>query len=224
MKRLEQGFVVAGLLIVGLQYAVVGPWLGIAKGLAMLPLAALAYHATRAVPRPTSARPVLLGVLASLAGDVAIELSFVAGLFCFLLAHLCYLASMGLPRGFPKGNLLLLLPAAAYLGAVLGLIEPKVPPDMLGPVLGYIVVIMALLGRATLRASLPAAGQAEKTLAQGIWLFALSDSLIAMNRWFHPIPLAGVWIMLFYYAGQLLIVRSTFRPTSSHADEQLTAE
>ncbi|MBK9258433.1 MAG: hypothetical protein IPM54_01195 [Polyangiaceae bacterium] len=36
----------------------------------------------------------------------------------------------------------------------------------------------------------------------GALLFVLSDTLIGVNRWVTPIPLAGVWILATYYTGQ----------------------
>lgn len=208
MHRLERLFILLGLVIVGLQYAVEGPVLGAAKGVAILPLVLNAWRATQASEPSSGARAIFLGAVASLIGDVAIEFSFVAGLFSFLVAHLCYLASMGKPRGLPTGNFLALLPACAWLATVTYLIGPQVGAEMQLPVLIYISVIMVLLCRATLQATTPDASASSKVLAVGIWLFALSDSLIAISRWFQPVPLRGVWVMTFYYAGQLLIVRS----------------
>ena len=39
----------------------------------------------------------------------------------------------------------------------------------------------------------------------------LSDSLIAVNRFVTPLPLAGLWVLGSYYAAQLLIVLNALR-------------
>ena len=37
-------------------------------------------------------------------------------------------------------------------------------------------------------------------------IFMLSDALIAVNKFLTPVPLASFWILMTYYAAQLLIV------------------
>ena len=40
----------------------------------------------------------------------------------------------------------------------------------------------------------------------GAILFMISDSLIAINKFLEPLPMAGFWIMITYIAAQYLIV------------------
>jgi len=41
----------------------------------------------------------------------------------------------------------------------------------------------------------------------GSVLFVLSDSMIALDRFFREIPMSGFWIMLTYISAQYMIVR-----------------
>jgi alkylglycerol monooxygenase len=40
----------------------------------------------------------------------------------------------------------------------------------------------------------------------GACVFMVSDSLIAINKFVTPVPLASLWILVTYYAAQMLIV------------------
>jgi uncharacterized membrane protein YhhN len=50
-------------------------------------------------------------------------------------------------------------------------------------------------------------------LLSGAILFVLSDSMLAINQFIQPFPLAGVGIMLTYGLAQLFIVQSISRIT-----------
>ena len=47
---------------------------------------------------------------------------------------------------------------------------------------------------------------AARWVAVGACVFMLSDALIAVNKFLTPVPLVSFWILLTYYAAQLLIV------------------
>jgi len=53
-------------------------------------------------------------------------------------------------------------------------------------------------------------------VALGACIFMASDSLIAVNKFLAPIPLASFWILLTYFAAQLLIVHFA-RPAGTEA-------
>jgi len=44
-------------------------------------------------------------------------------------------------------------------------------------------------------------------VAVGACFFMLSDSLLAINKFVMPLPLAQLWVLATYYAAQVLIVR-----------------
>jgi uncharacterized membrane protein YhhN len=60
--------------------------------------------------------------------------------------------------------------------------------------------------------------RAGKTCIAGAVLFVLSDSLLAINKFHHPFPEAGLLIMLIYIMAQLFIVTGICR---SMADSQI---
>jgi uncharacterized membrane protein YhhN len=144
----------------------------------------------------------------SLAGDIALMLPgdrFVAGLGAFLVAHLCYVA--GFATDLPPAPALLLAAAVVVVAIVplavrvLGALRGAAGRAALaGPVGAYIAVIAAMVTTA-LASGNPAAGA-------GAALFAGSDSLIAWDRFVHPLRWAPVVIMVTYHVGQTVLVFS----------------
>lgn len=153
--------------------------------------------------REREARLVALGLTLSAIGDICLESSpefFLAGLSAFIAAHLGYLAAFlrysrrlaiiaAIPViGFCFGTFLWLQP---YLGA------------MTLPVLGYLVVICAMMWRAwALVADESVARPLAWSAALGASSFGLSDTLVAHNRFIAPVPTFQLLLMLLYWAGQ----------------------
>ncbi len=151
---------------------------------------------------------LLAALTASLAGDVFLMYPgrFIAGLVSFLLAHLFYLALLRQDAGwFPSRRALAItlgLGCAMYAFLWSGLNTP-----LLQLACGIYMVVISLmaaqaLGRATVWRNPAAAG-----VAAGACLFMLSDSLLAINRFVLPLPLAPLWVLGSYYAAQILLVR-----------------
>ncbi|MEO6972159.1 MAG: lysoplasmalogenase family protein [Rhodoferax sp.] len=167
---------------------------------------------------------LLAALAASLAGDVLLMLPgyFIPGLVAFLLAHLCYLVlfklgtaqlqSVGAGTGrevagmrsvwFPSRRALgltLTIGAAiyAYLWHGLG---PALRPAVAAYVLVIALMAAQAIGRATLLRN-----QAAVMVAVGAGFFMLSDTLLAINRFAHPLPLASLWVLSTYYCAQILI-------------------
>jgi len=155
-------------------------------------------------------------LLASMAGDVALMFpgGFLPGLVFFLLAHLMYLLLFSrtvgrravgwLPRRGP------LLWVAAYGLAMGAVLWPHLPVGLRVPVAIYVVVICAMGAQALGRASL-LGDAAARAVAAGAVLFMASDTLLALNRFVAPLPLAPLWVLSTYFAGQLLIARFAAR-------------
>jgi uncharacterized membrane protein YhhN len=163
------------------------------------------------VLRSVSARKnhALLAALAcSMLGDVLLawdgQRLFVFGLGAFLLAHLCYLLAM---RPFAGHRPLLLLPYALFAAGVLTLMWPGLGA-MAVPVLCYISVILSMSYGTW------CSNRRNAWLVGGGLLFISSDCLIGLNRFWQPLPGAGVWIMLSYYAAQYALVRGFLTPKS----------
>ncbi|GAB4411923.1 MAG: hypothetical protein OHK0039_17490 [Bacteroidia bacterium] len=156
-----------------------------------------------------------LGLICSLAGDVLLmfEGYFLGGLVAFLLAHLAYIGAFAteVPTTRLRSVLLrkpwLSLPAVGYAWMLLSLLYPTLITELVWPVTIYSMVLLAMVLAALHRwRRMPDPSFAG--VFGGALLFLLSDSLLAVDRFAQsvlPIPLAGVWIMLTYYAAQYFI-------------------
>jgi sterol desaturase/sphingolipid hydroxylase (fatty acid hydroxylase superfamily)/uncharacterized membrane protein YhhN len=159
---------------------------------------------------------LLLALLASLIGDVLLMLPgnyFIAGLASFLVAHVYYLLLLqrrsSPPVWFPNRWALattLLLGVAMYVylwpglhGAVLA-----------GAVAVYVVLIALMAGQAIGRA-IVLRNRAAKLVALGALCFMLSDSLLAVNRFMQPLPMASLWVLATYYLAQILMARNLLK-------------
>lgn len=170
-------------------------------------LLALALVATR--PRaPGGLRFDALLVVAlafSLLGDVFLMLPgrFIPGLVAFLVAHLCYVALLRLGVGWLPRPLAL----AATLGvgvAVYALLFPGLDPVLKGAVAAYVVVIAVMAAQAIGRAAV-LKDRASIAVAIGAVFFMASDTLLALNRFWQPLPMAQFWVLSTYYVAQILI-------------------
>jgi len=171
-----------------------------------------------AARRALSAGPVtgfdgllLAGLVASLGGDVLLMGPggmFVPGLVCFLLAHLAYIALFRIGVGlFPRpGALAATLLVGAGIYAFLW--HGGLPAALRIPVGAYVVVIACMAAQAIGRAAvLRRTDPSAAWVAVGACFFMLSDSLLAINKFVMPLPLAQLWVLATYYAAQVLIVR-----------------
>ena len=154
---------------------------------------------------------IAFGLVLSLVGDVALifesDRAFLVGLVFFLLAHIVYSIAFTVPNGFHPGDIatggLLLVLAAAivlYLRPGLG--------RMQGPVILYTLIICLMVNRAVSAFF----GDAFSTtqawlLSLGAIFFMLSDIVLAVNRFRHPIQMHRLSLFA-YYLGQLLIALS----------------
>jgi uncharacterized membrane protein YhhN len=155
------------------------------------------------------AAAIAIGLVFSLAGDVLLMLpkkKFLAGLVCFLCAHLGYCSAFliaGAAARFPWP----VVPLAAVGIGMLAFLRPGLPAAMRAPVGGYIAVIVAMAALAANRALLsPSAG--SLAAAAGALLFMLSDGILAADRFRRPFRAAEGLILASYFAAQLLIALS----------------
>jgi alkylglycerol monooxygenase len=161
------------------------------------------------LPSSSSFTHLLLAALAlSLVGDVFLMLPgyFIPGLVAFLLAHLCYIAlfRQGTPWFANRMALAATLTAAAAMYAFL---FPNLDPVLKVAVACYAVVIAIMAAQAIGRATV-LRDPASIGVAVGAVLFMLSDSLLAINKFAMPLPLAQFWVLATYYAAQLLIAHN----------------
>ena len=158
---------------------------------------------------------LLAGLIFSWLGDGLLlfessdPLFFVAGLASFLTTHIFYiiyfLRIRSSTASLLKKQPLLILPVIGYAVALVWLLFPHLGALKI-PVMAYAGVISAML-----ICSLYAYGKINNASGNAYLLgaaaFVLSDSLLAINKFYQPIPYAGVFIMLTYCAAQYLIVR-----------------
>ena len=149
---------------------------------------------------------------ASLVGDGLLMLPgnfFIPGLAAFLVAHLCYLSLLrqGVPflpsRSALLGTLAYGLVMLAVLWSSLG------DPVLKGAVSAYVGVIALMAAQALGRAKVLSdrmGDRAAQLTALGACVFLLSDSLLAVNRFVQPLPLASFWVLGSYYVAQWLLV------------------
>ena len=100
------------------------------------------------------------------------------------------------------------------------LLWPSLPNPVLKlAVAAYVAAISLMTAQAIGRAAV-LGHDASRWTAVGAGVFMLSDSLIAINKFLQPVPLAPLWILASYYAAQLLIVHNVCRTQSASLRHQ----
>lgn len=151
------------------------------------------------------------GLAFCLAGDVLLELGrFVIGVGAFLLGHVAYVTAFAaLSRALRPARL---VPFALYAVAMMVVLFPVLGP-MRVPVAVYTLAITAMMWRASALVGEgdPAARRDAGLVLAGAVAFAVSDSLIALNRFHTPIPFVRWPIIGLYWLGQVGIAVSAAR-------------
>ena len=145
-----------------------------------------------------------IALLFSLLGDIFLmfggNLYFMLGLGSFLLAHVFYIL---LFKNQFKFSLLSVTPFFAATLSYFMFIKKGIDPNLLIPVSVYCLVITLMgifaAGRKTNKYS-------YNLILIGSILFIISDSLIAFNKFYQPLPASSFWVMSTYGLAQFLIV------------------
>jgi uncharacterized membrane protein YhhN len=183
-----------------------------AKPLLMVTL--LLYFVSATKQCPGWRNYVIAALVFSWAGDVFLISSdwFIAGLVSFLIAHIFYIiayqktgAASGVLRPLDIAIFVL------YGGVLVWIIYPGLG-ELLAPVLIYAAVLLAMGIWAHKRRGATSAGS-FKLVAAGAILFALSDGLIAINKFAFDIPAERILIMSIYMTAQYLIVQGLIQHT-----------
>ena len=153
---------------------------------------------------------IFLALIFSLLGDVLLMFVsasanyFIGGLLAFLTAHIFYVLVFLKDRNPSKKGFLFILLMSLF-GALLFYILKDSLGDMLLPVMVYMLVILTMATSAFLRQ-----GQVNKSsylfVFVGAILFMVSDSILALNKFYQPLPFSNFSIMFTYAFAQLLIV------------------
>lgn len=160
---------------------------------------------------------VLAALLFSWIGDILLmfdergEIFFLLGLSSFLIAHIFYIVFFHQVRTREKvkNNTWMVVAVVVYYAALISLLSAHLG-DMKVPVLIYGVVIsfMFMLALHMLFIKNNVAG---KWMMLGALLFVMSDSILAINRFYQAFEMAGILIMITYGIAQLFIVEGAIR-------------
>jgi uncharacterized membrane protein YhhN len=160
---------------------------------------------------------ILLALFFSWAGDIILmfqdkqELFFLLGLGSFLLAHVFYIVFFHNIRVKEnvKSNILLLLPVVIYYAFLISWLSPylgdkKIPVRIYGIVISFMLLLalhMMFIKNKT----------AGRLMLFGALLFVISDSILAINKFYESFEAAGILIMLSYGLAQLFIVQGAIK-------------
>jgi uncharacterized membrane protein YhhN len=137
------------------------------------------------------------------------ELYFIFGLVSFLISHILYIflfSKQGNTTDYRKniifwiGFILIIL----YLKSMLTLLFPKLG-DLKIPVSIYALTISAML-LVALKGYFSWKKPANISILFGAMFFVTSDSILAINKFYEPLPYAAFLIMFTYLVAQFAIV------------------
>ena len=162
-------------------------------------------------------RLILTALAFSFLGDVLLmfvtyhPFYFLLGLGSFLITHLLYIgAFMRLlkKKGEPIApDIKVVVFVSIYLCTLLYLLYPHISFSFRVPIIvyGVVISIMLMISFSMKRIFI---SSNYALLVFGTVLFVLSDTLIAINKFYIEIPLGGFWIMITYILAQYFIVSS----------------
>lgn len=175
----------------------------------LLPMVMIIFYGFRLMPKKKKMVhwAVMLGLLFSIIGDAVIHW-FVIGLTAFFFAHVCYTIgffSVKTPK-LSKMQIILVLPLVLYALIFSFLLLPTLKESgnasLMIPVVAYIMMISLMF--------IAAICSGNKFASFGAFLFIISDSLLAWNKFVSPVVFADALIMFSYYGAQLLIAISLY--------------
>lgn len=140
-------------------------------------------------------------------------LFFMLGLFFFLVTHVFYIfwfyqigkAGNSIIKRHPYFTILIVL----YATTLLYFLMPGLG-DMKIPVIIYAVIISVMLNF-SLRLPFRISKTTRQLLLTGAFCFVISDSLLAVDKFYKPIPFASGFIMITYCMAQYFIVKGFIR-------------
>ena len=190
----------------------------VCKPLLMIILAAFFLSQTKSRVRGLK-KWILAALFFSWAGDVLLmfqeskSLFFLLGLSAFLIAHVFYIVFFHniRVRENIKSNPLLLLLVVVYYAGLMTLLSPylgtmKLPVRIYGIVISFMFMLamhMLFINNKT----------AGRWMITGAMLFVMSDSILAINKFYQPFEAAGIIIMLTYGLAQFFIVMGAIHYT-----------
>lgn len=161
----------------------------------------------------------VLGMFLCFIGDVLLMFNganfFMFGLAAFLLGHVVYIkvTSMFLPSNITMKMISSAFPFVVFFAVLMYLIYSNLG-GMLIPVTVYGITI-STFGSVALLNYRNEKSTENLWLLVGALLFLLSDSLIALNKFYEPNDIYGVSIMITYILAQFLICKAMIVKTNS---------
>lgn len=177
------------------------------------------YYALNSKKLGSAKHLIILALVFSWLGDVLLLLDkqfktfFIFGLIAFLVAHIFYIFYFWTIRKINNianlPNASIFVGIAAYTLILFGFVAPNVK-DLIVPVAIYALVISVMFAASFIAFDFKLHAFGKICLA-GTFLFLISDSILAINRFVAPFTLAPVLIMLTYAIAQLLITEGSLR-------------
>lgn len=157
---------------------------------------------------------LLTALLFSWIGDIILmfadkgEMYFILGLVAFLVSHVIYIVVFNkqLKTEFYKNKFFFLMGVGVilvYLITMLSLLLPSLG-ELKIPVVVYAITISTMLLFA-FKGSLYWRNPANIYILLGAIFFVVSDSLLAINKFYTTLPLSSFWIMTTYLMAQFCI-------------------
>jgi uncharacterized membrane protein YhhN len=181
----------------------------------LMPL--LAAYFLYAVREKAISKWIVGALLFSWLGDILLQFEsssssfFLAGLGSFLLAHIFYILFFHQLRTREQlvSRWWLIIPVAGYYFGLIVLLSPHLG-DMKLPVrvYGLVISLMLLLALHCLFMTDRITG---RILATGALFFVISDSVLAINKFYAPFTGAGIVVMTTYGLAQALLVAGAAR-------------
>ena len=151
-----------------------------------------------------------LALLFSLLGDILLmfdnksENFFISGLIAFLTAHVMYILVFLKKKKLTKHTAIFVILLLIYALVMFYFLKNGLG-DLLIPVIVYMAVILSMILTAFLRKeSVPKISY--YLVFVGALFFVISDSILALNKFYKPLPFEGISIMFTYALAQLFIV------------------
>lgn len=165
-------------------------------------------------------KPLLISALFfSWVGDVVLLFAnqdviyFIVGLVSFLIAHLFYIVLFSKLQKVTTIKYKRFIPLVLlYLFGFLSFLWEKLG-GMKIPVIIYALVISTML-LVAIKGYFTWNSKSGKLLLIGAIFFVLSDSILAINKFYVPIYLSSFWIMSTYITAQFLIVKGVLNLNS----------
>ncbi|HWB62251.1 MAG TPA: lysoplasmalogenase [Chitinophagales bacterium] len=143
---------------------------------------------------------------------------FLVGLGGFLVTHILYAIAFT-KVSYPNVKALLpqrfwvAVPLLVYMGALSSVLLPAIyGNELTKPFLAPVVVYSTAIATMVVIAINRYKRVNDKSFAlvfAGALIFMFSDSIIAINKFLSPVPMAGVFIMVLYIGGQYLIAKGS---------------